>query len=99
MILDLKPLTLVQVQEFTKDLDEKPELKGYLKKFVKLKAKNAEALFGELKDLKNHKLKDEFVVKIIDVLPRDAEALNKIFIEVSLDEKETNEVLEIVKKY
>ena len=36
MILDLKPLTLSQVQELTADLEDKPELRDYLKKFAKL---------------------------------------------------------------
>ena len=99
MILNLKPLSLAEVKELAVDLEEKPELKDYLKKFATLKLEAAQKLHEELAGLKNHKLKNEFIVKIIDLLPKDAEALSKIFTEVSLDEKETNEVLEIVKKY
>ena len=45
------------------------------------------------------KLKQEHIVKIVDLLPEDALDLNKIFTDVSLDEDETTKILEIVKKY
>ena len=45
------------------------------------------------------KLKEEHIVKIIDFLPETSEDLNKIFSDVSLDEKEINEILEIVRRY
>ncbi|MDP4039101.1 MAG: DNA-directed RNA polymerase subunit F [Candidatus Pacearchaeota archaeon] len=99
MILEMKPLSLAEVKEIIKDSEENKDLKDYLKKFGKLNEEKAKKLEEELKALNNMKLKDEFIVKIIDFLPRDAEDLNKIFIEVSLDNKETNEVLDILKKY
>ncbi len=99
MILSMKPLTLAEVKGLVDDLEERPELNEYIKKFCKLEEVKAKELIEELRDLKNHKLKEEFIVKIVDLLPKDSESLSKVFIEVSLDEKETNEVLEIVKKY
>ena len=99
MILQMKPLHLAEVSELSGELEENKDLKDYLKKFKNLSKEKADTLREELRALDNLKLKEEFVVKIIDFLPRDAESLNKIFIEVSLDEKEIQQILEIVGKY
>ena len=42
----------------------------------------------ELEGLNNHKIKNEHIVKIIDMLPKDASDIHKIFIDISLDENE-----------
>lgn len=99
MILQMKPLHLAEVGEIAGELDENKDLKDYLKKFRNLSKEKADALREELRALDNMKLKEEFIVKIVDFLPKDAETLNKIFIEVSLDEKEIQQILEIVSKY
>ena len=99
MILNMKHLNLAEVKEIVKDIDEKKDVKDYLKKFGKLSKEKAEKLNEELRTLGNAKIKEEYLVKIIDFLPRDAEELNKIFHDISLDEKEMNEILEIIKKY
>ena len=99
MILNMKHLSLAEVKEIVKDIDEKKDVKDYLKKFGKLSKEKAEKLDEELRTLGNAKIKEEYLVKIIDFLPRDAEELNKIFHDISLDEKEINEILEIIKKY
>ena len=74
-------------------------MEHYLKKFGKLSEADAKKLSEEIKGLGNLKMKEEYLVKIVDFLPKDAEDLNKIFHDISLDEKEINEILEIVKKY
>ncbi len=97
-VLDLKPVHLAEVKELTKDLEEK-NLTLYLKKFGNLDLKKSNELAEEIIKLDNMKIKDDDVVKIVDFLPRNIEELNKIFKDLSLDEKEANDVLEIVKKY
>lgn len=99
MILNMKHLNLAEVKEIVKDIDEKKDVKDYLKKFGKLSKEKAEKLAEELRTLGNAKIKEEYLVKIVDFLPKDAEELNKIFHDISLDEKEINEILEIIKKY
>lgn len=99
MIYDRIPLNLNEVQEILEnvpDSDRKEEVKVYLKKF--LKSKQAENLKKDLEDMDLLKLKREHIIKIIDLMPEDASDLNKIFIDVSLNEEETNKVLELVKK-
>ena len=99
MIISMKPLCLAEVKELAGDLSEKPELHDYLKEFCKLDKKKSAALAESVRGLNNPKIKEEFVVKIIDLLPRDAETVNKIFNDVSLDEKEVNDILAVVKEY
>ena len=45
------------------------------------------------------KLKDESIVKIIDLMPETSEDLNKIFVGLNLDEDETKKILDIVKEF
>ena len=99
MILDLKPLNLAEVKELVKDLEDKGEILDYLKKFGKLSKDDSEKLSGELRALDNLKIKESHLVKVVDLLPTDNSSVNKIFNDVSLDEKEINEILEIVRRY
>jgi len=70
-----------------------------MKRFGKLTRKKADELADEIRKLDNLKIKEEDIVKIVDFLPKDVEELNKIFKDISLDEKEANDVLKIVGKY
>jgi DNA-directed RNA polymerase subunit F len=99
MILGSKAQTFAEVKEIIKDLEEKKELKSYLKKFNKLTKEKSEKLKEEIRELKNLKIKEEDIVKVVDFLPKDKEELNKVFAEISLSEEETNAILEIIKKY
>tara|TARA_Y100000310_G_C20557002_1_gene751073 strand:- start:831 stop:1142 length:312 start_codon:yes stop_codon:yes gene_type:complete len=100
MILDRRPLNLNETQEILEnvsDSDKKEEMKIYLKKFLKTKPARAKQIKEELEKADLLKLKREHIVKIIDLLPEDASDLNKIFTDVSLNEDETNKILEIIK--
>lgn len=99
MILNKTPLALAYVKEYTKDLDEAKPMVPYLKKFSKLSKADADKLVAGLRALNNHKLKEESLVKILDLLPRDSEDLGKIFLDVSLTEEEANAILAVVKNY
>jgi DNA-directed RNA polymerase subunit F len=99
MILEMRPLNLSEVKELAGDLDERKELRDYLKRFGKLSKVTANKLSEELAKLGNLKIKNEHIAKIVDFLPKNTVDLGKIFSDVSLDEKETNDVLEIVKGY
>jgi DNA-directed RNA polymerase subunit F len=99
MILSKKPMMLAEVKEYVKSEEENKVLHDYLKAYQKLTLDKAKELFSKIEDLKNPKIKEEHIVKIVDFLPSDAEDLNKIFIDVSLNEEETNAILGIVKNY
>jgi len=100
MILDRQPLNLNETQEILEDIsdsDKKEETKIYLKKFLKTKPEKAKKIQEELEKADLLKLKREHIVKIIDLLPESASDLNKIFTDITLNEDETNKILEIVK--
>jgi|SRR3989344_2999784 len=99
MILKMTPVHLADVKELAGDLESKPELKNYLKEFSKLDKKKADELLEKLRAIGNLKIKEESMIKIVDLLPKDAQDVSKIFNDVSLDEKEVNEILTVVKEY
>jgi DNA-directed RNA polymerase subunit F len=98
MIVSKKELTLAEVKEYSKELDNKT-FQDYIKSYAKLSKDKALKLIEELTALNNHKLKEEHIVKIVDFLPQDAEDLNKILLDVTLSEEEINAILNIVKNY
>ncbi len=102
MIKSSIPLDMEEVKDIIgslEDSEKKKQLDAFIKKFSKITSSKAEQLRKELEDLGLLKLKKEYIVKIVDLLPKDAQDLNKIFVDVSLDEDETNKIFEIVKKY
>ena len=100
MILERTPLNLDEVKEILKNLedsDKKEEMEIYLKKFSKTKPEKAKKIKEELEKLDLLKMKREHLVKIVDLMPEDTTDLNKIFSDVSLNEDETNKILNVVK--
>lgn len=95
----MTPVHLADVKELAGDLESKPELRNYLKEFSKLDKKKADELLEKLRAIRNLKIKEESMIKIVDLLPKDAQDISKIFNDVSLDEKEVNEILTVVKEY
>ncbi|MAG38043.1 DNA-directed RNA polymerase subunit F [Candidatus Pacearchaeota archaeon] len=98
-VLEKQPLALADVKAHIKDVEEKKDLLLYLKKFTILSPQKAKALAEEIRALKNVKIKEEDIIAVLNFLPKDAEDVNKIFIDVSLSQEEINQILEIVKKY
>ncbi len=100
MIKNSEPLSMAEVVEYVKKSGEgEAEIVGFIKKFNELKVKEARELRQGIEALGIIKIKPEYTVKIIDLLPETAEELNKIFADVSLDEDETKKILDTVKKY
>jgi DNA-directed RNA polymerase subunit F len=100
MINEMQTLSLVEAKDIVEASEEKDkELIGFMKKFIKLNSKEEKKLKEELNSLGIMKMKEEHMVKIIDLLPEDAADINKIFVDVGLEEDETNKILEVVKKY
>jgi len=98
-LINKKPVTIAEVKEHVKSLDETTPIRIYIKKFSSLSKADALKLIEELRALNNVKLKEENFIKIADFLPVDAEDLNKICNETSLSEEEIQAILAIVKKY
>lgn len=100
MITNTEKLSLAETKKVLDSIegDKKEEIEKFIKKFVKIKPEQAKKIREEVNAMENIKIKSEHIVKIIDILPEDEADLNKIFIDVSLDENETNQILEIVKR-
>lgn len=100
MILDRSPLAMYEVEEILKDIpdsERKQETDIFLKKFIKLKPVQAKKIREELEKLDLLKMKRETLIKILDNAPEDMSDLNKIFIDVSLNEEEAKQILDIIK--
>ena len=94
-----RPITMAEVVSLAGDSEKAEEIKKFIKKFNKMDVKKAIEMREELKALDLIKLKDEYIVKIVDFVPKDASELNKVIIEVSLDSEEVAKILEVTGKY
>jgi DNA-directed RNA polymerase subunit F len=99
VITEETPITMAEVAGLVGDSDREKEIKTFIKKFVKMDAKKAKEMSDELKALDLIKLKDAYIVKIVDFMPEDTSELNKVVSEVSLDQEEITKILDVVKKY
>ncbi|NMB66937.1 hypothetical protein GYA25_02665 [Candidatus Woesearchaeota archaeon] len=97
MILNNELLSIPEALPYLKE--DRAELIGFLKQFVKLSEKEARKLREELLLLNIDKLREEQIVKIIDILPDNQDELNKICNDVVFEENETNKIIETIKKY
>jgi DNA-directed RNA polymerase subunit F len=95
----MKPITISEARSMIKSSENKKTLYEYLGNFSKIAIDEAEKFAKDLHALKNIKLNDENVVKIVDFKPTSAEEVHKICNNVSLEEKEVAEILDIARKY
>ena len=100
MINKKETVSMSEAMEYVdKNDDGGKEVIGFMKKFVKINEKKAKELRNNLKGLDLMKVKDEDISKIIENMPETNEELNKIFVDVSLDEDETKKILDSVKEF
>tara|TARA_B100000315_G_C14543381_1_gene572029 strand:+ start:66 stop:368 length:303 start_codon:yes stop_codon:yes gene_type:complete len=99
MINSNESLSLSEATEYIKKSEGNEKLVKFVKDFVKLKVKEGKELRKKLEDLSLMKLKSQQITKIIEQMPDDQEDLNKIFVEVKLDEDESKKILETVKEF
>ncbi len=99
MIINKKPLSMSEALKYIKkEESDETDIIGFIKKFAKIKKERAEALQKNLKELELIKVNDENISKIIDLMPEDASELNKIFVDVSLDDEEVQKILNTIKE-
>lgn len=100
MIKIQTPVSMAEVEEIIKNSEsENKELVGFIKKFIKINAKDAQKLKEELNELKILQLKESHIAKIIDMMPEDSTDLNKLLSDVILNDDEKSKILGVVKKY
>ena len=99
MIKEMKSLSMVEVRKIVETSEENKELVAFIKKFIKLKEKQVNEFRKKLEELDLMKMKPEHIAKIIDLMPENGEELNKIFIDIGLNEDETKKILETTKEF
>lgn len=100
MINSNVPLSMAESLEYlSKDIELEKNAKEFIKKFVKLNPKEAKELRKKLVELNLVKMKNEDICKLIDILPERPEEVNKIFVDVSLDEDEIKKILDTIKEF
>lgn len=99
MIRNTESLSMAESLEYIKKLDTDSEIVGFIKKFVKLTPKEAKEIRKKINELGLIKINNDHISKIIDILPEDVQDLNKIFVDMSLDEDEAKKILDTIKQY
>lgn len=99
MIINNNPISMAESLVYLQDSEKEKEIKGFIKKFVKVNSKEAKKIREELKKLNLIKINDSDISKIIDLFPEDKEDLNKILIGKNLDENETEKILKTIKEF
>lgn len=100
MINSNVPLSMSESLEYlSKDIELEKNAKEFIKRFVKLNPKEAKELRKKLVELNLVKMKNEDICKLIDILPERPEEVNKIFVDVSLDEDEIKKILDTIKEF
>ncbi|MEK6842490.1 MAG: hypothetical protein AABX84_01630 [Nanoarchaeota archaeon] len=96
IIINNEPLSMAEVGGY---LDKDAETMKFIKKFTKIGHKEAKDFRKKLESLDFMKMKPGHISKIIDIMPEGQEDLNKIFMETSLDEDESNKILDTIKEF
>lgn len=99
MIHDKTPVTMAEVKAIVDEMENKDELKNYLKTFTKLSKDKALKLVEEINALGNIKIKQENAIKVVDFMPATIEDVRKIFVDTSLTDEEANAIINVVAKY
>ena len=87
------------LEYISEDEENETKVVDFIKKFNKLKPKEAKELRQQIESLGIIKIKPEYIIKVIDILPENIDELNKIFADVTLEEDEANRILEEIKKF
>ncbi|MBU3906887.1 MAG: hypothetical protein KKA64_01420 [Nanoarchaeota archaeon] len=100
MIKNNEPLSMVEALGLMKKVGvENPELVSFINKFTEIKPKDAEEIKNKITNLNLLKVKSEHIAHIINLMPENEIDLNKIFVDVGLDENEAKKILDIIKEY
>ena len=99
VIKEETPITMAEVVALAGDSDKGKDIKKFIKSFNKMSLEDAKSMKEELNALNLIKLKEAYIVKIVDFMPADSSELNKILVEVSLDQEEVTKILDVVSKF
>ena len=105
-IISEKPVSFIQVmKELKKTKKEELGFRAkktfeYLNKFIKLNEKQYEEVYKSISELGLPRLKEEHIIKIIDLWPADKEGLKLLFStdNLSFKTEQLQQVIDVLKK-
>ena len=107
VIIEKEPATMVEVGNTLKN--RKDEHRNYeqklvwehVSKFKKLGVRDSRKLVEELRALEMRRLKEEFIVQIVDLVPKNLKELKSVFADTksNLHSDELKQIMDVVKKY
>lgn len=108
-IISEKPISMAELKEELEKIKKRDKelnfrankTEEYLGQFTQIKAKDAAEITKKIKNLKITRLKEDAIVKIIDIMPTAAEELKSILQEYSLalNTDSLNKIAEIIKGF
>jgi len=108
-IIQEVPINMVQLKEELETIKKRDKGLGiistkteeYLNQFVKLSPKKAKELEDKLKSLKLSRLKEEFIIKIIDVMPTTIDDLKTLLqgYVVSINQEGMKKIIDVIKGF
>lgn len=100
MIEKMDPLSMPEALKYVKkSKHDGGDIVTFVKKFTNLNPKDALDLRKKIRKLDLMKVNEKHISKIINIMPKKTEDLNKIFIDVGLDEDEAKKILETVEQF
>ncbi|MEX0932620.1 MAG: hypothetical protein WDZ77_00785 [Candidatus Pacearchaeota archaeon] len=99
MINSSNSLSVSEALAYMKKSKKSEDLVKFAKEFVKLDEKQAKDLREKIVSLGLIQMNPNQITKIIDIFPENKEDLNKILVDVRLDEDESNKILDAIKEF
>ena len=87
-VMEQKPVTMLELKDKLSNIKKSgkelnfraDKVHTYLDEFLAGSKKTSQDLYKKLSELKIQKLKERYIVKIIDTMPEDQDALKTIFV-------------------
>ncbi len=108
-LIEEKPIGMAELKEEIKKIKKRDEELGlrtsrtedYLNRTVKIKLKDANELKKKLEDLKISRLKEEHILKLIDLLPGRIEEVKVVMqgYPINLKNEDCKKIAETIKPY
>ena len=105
-LIEQRPVTLIEVKDRLEAAKKKSKelnfragkVHTYVNEFVSLKRSEADKMYEKLKALNLSKLRERYIVKIIDIMPEDLDSLKSIFTgeATSFKQEELKQILDVI---
>ncbi|MBC8500916.1 MAG: hypothetical protein ISS25_04905 [Nanoarchaeota archaeon] len=108
-IIEKTPINIIELKQKLKSIKKRDgeltfrgkKTEEYLNDFARLPKKSADELIGKLRKLKITRLKEEFIQKIVDLMPTSAAELKVVLqgYTLSVSNEDMKKIIKVVKDY